>query len=142
MLLDSVEYCQQNKGLEVFGGVVMSNHCHFILRAKDENLSDVIRDLKKYTAKTIFKAIETNPEESRKEWLTMVLNYNGNIWFWEEGYHGEEVLNLEFYRCKVDYIHANPVKAGLVSREEDYLHSSAGDFYGVRKGRLELSLFG
>ena len=44
----------------------MSNHCHLILRAQNENLSDVIRDFKKFTSKKIMKAIEENPKESRK----------------------------------------------------------------------------
>ena len=45
-LLESLRYCQKEKGLEIFAWVIMSNHCHLILRAKNENLSDVIRDLR------------------------------------------------------------------------------------------------
>ncbi|HRG08989.1 MAG TPA: hypothetical protein PLJ08_10475 [Cyclobacteriaceae bacterium] len=64
-----------------------------------------------------------------------------HIWFWEEGYHGEEVRTKKFFDTKTDYIHNNPVRAGVVDKEEDYLLSSCGDFYGVRKGLLELELF-
>jgi putative transposase len=60
ILLESLVYCQKNKGLEIYAWVVMSNHCHLILRAAHENLNDIIRDLKKQTAKQIFKAIEAN----------------------------------------------------------------------------------
>lgn len=142
ILLASLKHCQKVKGLEIYAWVVMSNHCHLIIRAKNENLSDVIRDLKKYTSKAIYNAIEANNKESRREWLLRVLKYNNRIWFWEEGYHGEEIMSIEFYDTKVNYIHMNPVKAGVVEKEEDYLLSSAGDFYGVRKGRLELNVFG
>ncbi|RZK70500.1 MAG: transposase, partial [Pedobacter sp.] len=38
----------------------------------------------------------------------------------------------------LNYIHQNPVKAGLVEKEEEYLNSSCGDYYGIRKGKLEL----
>lgn len=137
-LLDSLSYCQKEKGLEIFAWVVMSNHCHLIIRAKNNNLSDVIRDFKKFTSKAIYQAIQTNPKESRKEWLKLVLSHDGNIWFWEEGYHGEEMTSSSICDSKVDYIHQNPVKAGLVEKEEEYLWSSAGDFYGIRKGRLAL----
>lgn len=137
--LDSIIYCQKEKGLEVFAWVVMSNHCHFILRAKNENLSDIIRDLKKFTSKRIYHLIKENPKESRKEWLLKVLSYQGKIWFWEEGYHGEEITSKSFCNTKLDYIHLNPVKAGLVEKAEEYLYSSAGDFYTIRKGKLELS---
>lgn len=142
LLLDSLKYCQEKKGLQIYAWVVMSNHCHLILRAKDNNLSDIIRDLKKFTSKNIVKAIEENPKESRKKWLSMVLRYQDSIWFWKEGYHGEEVYSQNFYDLKANYIHQNPVKAGIVEREEDYLWSSAGDFYGTRKGFLELERFG
>jgi putative transposase len=45
-LLNNLKYCQENKGLEIFAWVIMSNHCHLIIRAKNQNLSDIIRDFK------------------------------------------------------------------------------------------------
>ena len=35
----------------------------------------------------------------------------------------------------------NPVRAGIVEKEEEYLNSSAADFYGIRKGKLVLNEF-
>jgi REP element-mobilizing transposase RayT len=120
----------------------MSNHCHLILRAKNENLSDIIRDFKKFTSKEIVKSIHQNPKESRKEWLSFLLSKEERIWFWEESYHGEEIFTKDFFDTKLNYIHLNPVRAGLVEKEEEYLLSSAGDYFGTRKGLLELSYFG
>jgi len=40
---------------------------------------------------------------------------------------------------KMDYIHLNPVRAGLVEKEEEYIWSSCADYYGIRKGALELT---
>lgn len=142
VFLDNIKYCQSQKGLEVFAWVVMSNHCHLIIRAKNNNLSDIIRDLKKFTAKALYKAIAENPRESRKNWLLKVLTHNDNIWFWEEGYHGEEIFSMEFFDSKLYYIHFNPVRAGIVEKEEEYLNSSAGALYGLRPSRLALSKFG
>ena len=48
-----------------------------------------------------------------------------------------EILNLEMFYQKLDYIHRNPVEAGFVENEEDYLYSSARDFYN-KKGLIEL----
>ena len=140
-LLESLRYCQKEKGLEIFAWVIMTNHCHFILRAKNENLSDVIRDFKKFTSKSIFNAIETNSQESRKNWLLKTLSYENKIWFWEEGYHGEEIYTQDFFDSKMDYIHQNPLRAGIVEKEEEYLNSSAGEIYGIREGKLLLSEF-
>lgn len=62
-LLVNLRYCQEHKGLEIFAWVVMSNHVHLIVRAKNENLRDVIRDLKKHTTKSIYRLIESNSKE-------------------------------------------------------------------------------
>ena len=120
----------------------MSNHCHLIVGSKKNNLSDIIRDFKKFTAKEIVSCIENNVNESRRDWLLWLLKKDEHVWFWQEGYHGKEVLTKEFYQNKVDYIHLNPVRAGLVEKKEEYLWSSCAEIYGVRKGLLELSVFG
>jgi hypothetical protein len=54
----------------------------------------------------------------------------------EEGYHGEEIISGEFFESKLNYIHLNPVRAGIVEKEEEYLNSSAGELYGIRQGKL------
>ncbi|MBC7915296.1 MAG: transposase [Pyrinomonadaceae bacterium] len=141
-LISNLQYCQKEKGLEIFAWVIMSNHCHLILRATGNNrLSDIIRDLKKYTSKSIYRAIKENMQESRKNWLLKVLSHEGKVWFWEEGYPGEEIVSMEFFESKVNYIHLNPVRAGIVEKEEEYLNSSAGELYGIREGKLMLSRF-
>jgi len=45
---------------------------------------------------------------------------------------------MEMFYQKLEYIHMNPVEAGFVEKPEDYLYSSARDFYG-KKGLIELS---
>ena len=72
----------------------------------------------------------------------MTLSHQNENWFWEKGYHGEEVFSSIFFATKANYIHQNSVRAVIVEKEEEYLLSSAGDFFGVRKGPLKLSDFG
>ena len=139
ILLDSIRFCQQRKGLLVHCWVLMSNHLHMIVSSDQGRLSDTLRDFKKFTASKIVKAIEENPKESRKSWLLWLLKKDDKIWFWEEGYHGEEIFSSNFFETKMNYIHFNPVRAGIVEKEEEYCYSSCADFYGIRKGFLELS---
>ena len=69
-LLDSLRFCQDNKGLCIYGWVIMSNHIHMICSCKDGfELSDTLRDFKKYTSTTIVNAIENNEQESRRNWM-------------------------------------------------------------------------
>jgi putative transposase len=46
--------------------------------------------------------------------------------------------SIEMFHKTLDYIHNNPVEAGFVEKAEDWLYSSAGNFYG-KKGFIELS---
>ena len=138
LLIDSLKYCQENKGLQVYAYVIMTNHIHLIISAVDGNLSDIIRDFKKFTSKRIFKEIEQNPQESRKKWMLWALKKDEKVWFWKAGYHGEHIYSTNFFNSKLDYIHANPVVQSIVLNPEDYYYSSGADYYGTRKGTLSI----
>jgi len=72
ILVESLGFCQKEKGLLLYAWVIMSNHVHLIARAREgARLQDIIRDLKKYTSKQIVKAIAEHPGESRKELPTL-----------------------------------------------------------------------
>jgi len=134
IMINSFDYSRKNKGLEIFAYVIMTNHVHLIVRSKTGNLSDVVRDIKKYTSKQILKTIyEIN--ESRKEWLEIVFRYhakynkrNSTMQFWTHENHAVELTTNEMISSRINYIHQNPVRAGWVENEYDYLYSSARNF--------------
>ena len=51
IVIDSLKYCQQNKGLSLFAYVIMSNHIHLLAQSEYGKLSDIIRDFKSFTSK-------------------------------------------------------------------------------------------
>jgi putative transposase len=62
IFLESVRYCQREKGLVVYAWCLMTNHVHMIIgRAGEAGMEEIIRDLKKFTATQICKAIEIEP---------------------------------------------------------------------------------
>jgi len=63
IVVESLGYCQKEKGLELFSWVLMSNHVHLISRAKEGyELSNILRDFKKFTSKQIIKSIQEEGE--------------------------------------------------------------------------------
>ena len=124
----------------------MSNHVHLIASAKEEqNLSDILRDLKKFTSKKLLDVITSNPVESRKEWMVWMFEragrYNINnrkFQFWQQDNHPVELSSNEMLDQRLDYIHNNPVKEGIVYEPEHYVYSSAID-YSCEKGKVEVS---
>jgi putative transposase len=142
--VDSVKYCQQNKGLEVYAYCLMTNHAHMIISSETAKLSDIMRDMKKYTAEKIISAIKENISESRKEWLiklfeqaAKVNSNNTRHQFWQQDNHPIELSTNEMLQQKLDYIHLNPVKAGFVSEPHHWKYSSALDYSGG-KGILDI----
>jgi len=139
ILIESLQYCQKEKGLRLFGYVIMSNHVHLIAMANDGyNLSDIIRDFKKFTSKQIIKTINNNRQESRKEWMLGIFrkagkqnSNNKEFQFWQQDNHPIELYTNAVIDQKMDYIHNNPVVEGSVSRPEDYLYSSARNYAGL-----------
>ena len=135
IVVKSLDYCQKNKGLEVFAWCIMSSHVHLIIRAKEGFLlPDILRDFKTYTSKILFKAIQENPQESRKEWLLPMFE---NHQFWQPGSYPIEVWSSKVIYQKLDYIHENPVQEGIVFSPEQYVYSSATD-YADGKGLLDV----
>lgn len=133
-VINCFNYCIKNKGMIVYGYVIMSNHIHMIVQSKEGKLSDLIRDFKKYTARTILTKIQTEPE-SRREWMlerfklaTESHSRNKNYQFWKYGNHPEEIYTNKFMWSKLDYIHLNPVRAGLVEKASHYIYSSASNY--------------
>ncbi|MFV8353499.1 REP-associated tyrosine transposase [Flavobacterium sp. XS2P14] len=134
VIIESLDYCIQNKGMILFGYVIMSNHIHMIIQSQEATLSDLIRDFKKFTAKLILEKIQNSPE-SRREWIlerfklaTESHSRNKNYQLWQYGNHPEEVYSNKFMWSKLDYIHLNPVRAGIVEKASHYVYSSASNY--------------
>jgi hypothetical protein len=121
----------------------MPSHLHYIVRQTDAKLNYVIRDFKSFTAKHILQEIENGIGESRKEWLLHVFQYhakyqkqNLKYQFWQKTNYPIELDTNKFIDQKVDYIHNNPLKAGLVTDAEYYVYSSANPFSPLEMDEL------
>ena len=146
ILVDSLKYCIENKGLELYAWVIMSNHVHLIIGTKDQPMQDILRDIKRHTSKMLLKAISENAQESRRGWLLWFFEREGRqnpnnetYQFWQQGNHPIELWSNIVIDQKLDYIHNNPVTAGWVDEPEHYLYSSARD-YADGKGLIDILL--
>jgi REP element-mobilizing transposase RayT len=147
ILIDSLKYCQQAKGLIIYAYVIMNNHVYLIASADEGyNLSDILRDLKKFTSKKLIKAIDENIQESRKRWMLWIFRSNGErnsnnevYQFWQQDNHPVCLDNAHMIDQRLNYLHNNPVAEGIVEEPEHYVYSSAKDYAGS-KGLLDIVL--
>src|SRR5271165_4979766 len=137
-MIASWKHCQQHKGLEIYGWCIMTSHIHMIIGTHGEELENITRDMKKHTSIALRAAIEQHPGESRKEWMLWMMKragtkngQNAEFQLRQQDNHPIELFDLKILHQKLDYIHYNPVLAGIVEKPEDYLYSSARDYFGM-----------
>ena len=148
IIADSLNFCVENKGLTIFAWCLMTNHLHLIAEAKEgAKLSHIARDFKKFTARSLLRAIESEPE-SRRDWMLYRFEFAGKYLktvekyhFWQDGSHAIyfDPHKPEMMRRRLNYVHENPVRAGIVEEAKDYLYSSARDYCG-KKGLVKVEL--
>jgi len=93
----------------------------------------IIHNLKSYTAKEIIEYLK----KDKCKWILHLLKYykkryktESEYQFWQAGSHPEMIISEKMLKQKIEYIHFNPVKAGLVTEPEDWRYSSAGYYAG------------
>lgn len=131
IILDSLEYLRNHKHTQLNAFVVMLTHVHAILWSDDGiNLSDVIRDFKRFTSREISREAKRRGEEEfirifQKSRSANRAQNTSQYQVWQEGSHPEAIFTEKFARQKIDYIHLNPVKAGMVKTADEWPYSSA-----------------
>jgi REP element-mobilizing transposase RayT len=131
-IIQNLTYCQQNKKLNIYAYVIMTNHIHLVANVTDGKLSDVLRDFKTYTSKELVKMIRENPVESRREWMIKAFEKAGKYnplnvhhQFWQNTNYPVLLYSPAVIDQKINYIHENPVKAGFVGSAHEFWYSSA-----------------
>ena len=87
ILVRSFQHCREHKGLKVYAWVILDNHFHAILSAPD--LVSTLRDLRKYTARSVLDHLK----RSGCDWLLNQLAYHcaankidSHHQVWQEGH--------------------------------------------------------
>ncbi len=119
ILADSLKFCQENKGLNIYSYVFMLNHLHLIVHS--DNVSGFLRDFKTFTS----KQLKINIQKNEPDILKLFLDFDGQYRFWKDDNQPKYIETDQFLLQKLNYIHMNPVKKGYVMRPEYWKWSSA-----------------
>ena len=114
---------------KLVAGVVMPNHVHVLIRLMEGvSLGKVVQSWKSYTGRRIAGMVEdcrAGAQRSREEGEGRPGGRRSQgIWMRE--YWDRFIRDEKHFTAAVEYIHMNPVKAGLVEKTEDWYWSSAG----------------
>jgi len=126
ILVQALAYCRTHKALRIYGWVIMPNHFHAVVDTVE--LSQVMADLKKFTARQLLEQLAVE----RRSWLVALLRSNrlrhkrdSTHQVWQEGFHPQAIYSDKTILQKLEYLQNNPVRAGLVSAPEHWRYSSA-----------------
>ncbi len=139
ILIDTVKHLQKEKGIKVYAYVILDNHFHFILSCDD--LSNTMRSLKRFTANKIIQELKDENktdilEKFRKQKRTYKANSTYQVW--QEGFHPKLISTEDMLAQKIDYIHQNPIRKGLVKKITDWEYSSARYYYLDEEGLIKI----
>jgi REP element-mobilizing transposase RayT len=138
VVLDSWRFLQQNRGLTLYGYVILENHLHWIAAAPQ--LPAVVKSFKMFTARRLIDLLEAHGAEVLLcQLLALKLPHKTRSTYqlWQEGSQPKQIANDAIMRQKLDYLHNNPVKRGYVDDALHWRYSSASNYAG-RAGLIEV----
>ncbi|MFM7487750.1 MAG: REP-associated tyrosine transposase [Cytophagales bacterium] len=124
IITGSLSFLVKEQRINIYGFVIMPNHFHLIWQMLgDHKRDDVQRDFLKYTGQQILKRLEKEKLPMLQELLVHAKDRKHQVW--ERNSLGIPLWTPQVFEQKLEYIHSNPVRAGLCKYPEEYKYSSA-----------------
>jgi putative transposase len=124
VITNSLDFLTTQKRILVYGFVIMSNHFHLIWQMLGDHLcEEVQRDFLKFTGQQILKLLRNENSSMTQDVLVNAKDRKRQVW--ERNSLSIPVWSASVFKEKLEYIHYNPVKAGLCQYPEHYKYSSA-----------------
>ena len=131
IVIQNLDHYRTAKNVALLGYVVMPEHLHAILLPQgEETISGFMRDFKKYVSKQVVRKLtEDGKEDLLCSFVLVEKSKKRSHQVWMDEFWDENVYSEWFFKQKLDYIHNNPVKRGLVSSPDEYRYSSFRNYF-------------
>ncbi|MCP9751478.1 transposase [Ferruginibacter sp. HRS2-29] len=128
ILIESLQHFTRSRKVIINGFVIMSNHLHLIWQAMHgHTIEKIEQSFLSFTAHQLKKYLIKNDPQLLEQFR---VNAEDRMYqFWKRRSLGIELFTPAVFQQKLDYIHSNPVKAGLCKYPEEYCYSSARFYY-------------
>jgi len=139
IITKSLQHVREHRALALHACVIMPTHLHAVVTALRDDLSDIMRDFKKFTSRAIYQCAEQSADDLLP-WLFRQAARNephSRFKVWQDEFHPKMLFSEDVFRQKVEYVHANPVRSNLVTTPEHWYYSSAAFYTGSAEGPFE-----
>jgi len=128
IIIDSLRFLTKDNRVNVFAFCLMSNHIHLEWQMMgDHKRENVQRDFLKYTGQRIVNHLREIQSPLVNELHVGAKDRKYQVW--ERNALSVSLESDHFFFQKFNYIHNNPVVAGLCRYPEDYFYSSGAFYY-------------
>ena len=133
IILENISFYREKYAFKLIAYVVMPDHIHLLIYPDQERVKEIskfVEDFKKFTARKFREQME---KDKKISWLKLfrlkeTKKRNWEYQIWQRGFDDLGVYSIKVVRTKINYIHNNPLRKGLVERPEDYLYSIARNY--------------
>ena len=129
IVTESLDFCHHKKRLRTNAYVIMPTHFHGIFFAVDfraDSLEAALTDFRKFTGRRLSDFCVSHMPSCFGDVLRRSAGDDRQRRFWQATRHPEQIETERFCRQKLDYLHENPCRKGLVRHAEHWRFSSAG----------------
>jgi REP element-mobilizing transposase RayT len=131
LLIKNILHYQRKYRFSILAYVIMPSHFHWIVEVNKQSgtISDIMRDIKKYSAWDIMEEIEKFDKNLVEVFTNAAKSYpSQKRKFWMQRFDDQVIRNEKMFWVKLHYIHNNPVEADLADKPEDYKYSSSRNY--------------
>jgi putative transposase len=143
IITESLTFCHEQKHLRINAYVVMPTHMHAIVFDADfdnERLIRSLADFRKFTGRQRSDYCGTHFPHCFAETLRGAATADRQRRLWQPSRHPEAIQTEPFWRQKLDYLHDNPRRKGLVRSPADWRWSSAAWYFSDGQAEMDVPL--
>jgi putative transposase len=130
VVADAFDEARRSASIKIFAYVIMPDHTH-VLTDNAREIADVLRFLNGISAKRVIDHLKANGHESSLAKLRILERADRQKYsVYEHHPNAIRITGEDAFMQKVNYIHLNPVRAGLVELPNEYLYSSSRLWHG------------
>lgn len=140
-IIDSLNYYRYQYACKLIGYVIMPDHIHLLIWPQDAKIvTDFMRDFKRFTSGRITRQAKV---QGKKEWIECFeqagsKTERAEYKVWQDSFWEQNIYTEDFLKQKLNYIHLNPIRAGIVKDVGDYPYSSYRNYYADDHQLIEI----
>ncbi len=141
-VVDAIDRARQTHGFRLIAYVVMPEHVHLLILPEHDRpgVAEILKSVKQGVSRRAVRRLRSEKPHMLEQLVVSRPSGRTEHRFWMQGGgYDRNLTSMDTVRAAVAYIHANPVRRGLVDRDMDWRWSSAGWYDGQEDQPIDIN---